>query len=244
MSSTYINKLGSTLDGEYTQKHKVFTPLRVYSEYSLLTSCIKYSNAIEYCKENNINTIAVADENNMFGILPWSLAMQDAGIKPIIGSSIVVAITDENKKSHIWVYCKTYDGYISLSNLMSKSYLEHEGKLPITKINELKHCVMLIDHEFSDQEIEYIAKNKDKSCDFGIAISRQKADADYENRLFSISNKLDLPIVAAPKFYCTKPEHMLALDAMWCIKNNTYLAEVDRAKAPVDGCFFFIRTSN
>jgi DNA polymerase-3 subunit alpha len=43
-----------------------------------------------------------------------------------------------------------------------------------------------------------------------------------------------LPIVAAPKFFAPNLEANLALDALWCIKNGTYLVEVDRVHAPID----------
>jgi len=219
-------------------------PLRVYSEYSLLTSCIRYADAIDYCKKNKIDVIGVADENNMFGIMPWSLALQDAGIKPIVGCALAVMDHQENKTkssvvdaAHVWVYCKSEVGYVSLSNLLSDSYLQYSGVLPLELVKELKDCFILVDHELEDSAIEFLATNIDSTCDLGIAISRQKNDSEHEHRLFAISNKLDIPIVAAPKFYYPKPENMLALDALWCIKDNTYLAEVDRKKPAIDGAF-------
>lgn len=209
-----------------------FTPLRVYSEYSLLKSCIRISDAVKFCKENGVKTIAVADENNMFGIMQWSLALKAADIKPIIGCCLKIK-SDVNEK-HVWAFCKNFDGYTSLSKLLTESYLEYDGSLPIEKIGQLNQCILLVDNELNDEEIAYIAKNHHASSELGIAISRQQADRQDETRLFNISNKLDLPIVAAPKFFAPNLENNLALDALWCIRNSTYLAEVDREHAPID----------
>lgn len=232
-----MNKIENTQQKQSVDYQNLsWAPLRIYSEYSLLTSCIKPSDIVEYCKKNNIHSAAVTDENNMFGSMQFSLALQKAGIKPILGCALHIKQNENDiNTSHIFAYCKNENGYVSLSNLLSSSYLEHNGALSIEHFNQLTDCILLIDHEITKENIAKLQKIISPSCELTISISRQKVDSDHENTLFTISNELNIPIVAAPKFHYPKAQYSLALDALWCIKNGTYLAEVDREHAPSDG---------
>lgn len=212
------------------------TPLRVYSEYSLLYSCIRSKSVPKICKKHGITSIAIADPNNMFGSLNWSLGMQENEIKPIIGCDLKLI-----NKAHAWVFCKNETGYIELSNLLSDSYIKHNGELEWQELIRLKNCIILIDHTFDEKSIGEFAKECEKhNIELGIAISRQVNDAQYEPNLFNISNKFDIPIVAAPKFYYEIEGQKLAVDALWCIRNNTYLAETDREHVINDGYLDYI----
>ena len=40
----------------------MFVPLKITTEYTLLSSVIKISNLVEFLKENNITSCAICDE--------------------------------------------------------------------------------------------------------------------------------------------------------------------------------------
>lgn len=200
----------------------MFVPLRVFSEYSLLESSITPEKMIAYCKQYNINTVAVADSNNMFGIMSWSLALQKAGIKAIVGCILNIS------KGRIWIYCKNDEGFRTLSNILTKSYMERSGTLLLEDLADfnLQNVMILCDYSLNKEEISFLAKK----CEIGIAISRQKTDLEFEIDLFKIANELELPLVAAPLAYYFKTDEFLAVDALWCIKHGSYLAADDRPR--------------
>ena len=202
----------------------MLTPLRVYSEYSLLESSLRAKVAADICNKNEIESIAICDNSNMFGAMQWSLEMQKSGIKPIIGSKLPL------NSGFIWIYCKNEEGYVELSNLITDFYAKYDRKIGLNHLFSLKNCIILCDHSLSDDEIEFLSKNFEAY----IAISRQKKDLEFEPRLFSLSSKLEMPLVAAPFFHYKNDEDSHALDCLLCIKNSTVLVEDDRERAIED----------
>ena len=75
-------------------------PLRVYSNYSLLQSSISAKDAVDFCLKSKINSIGIANENNMFGYLQWCNEIKKNKIKPVIGTSLKV------EQGFVWAYCK------------------------------------------------------------------------------------------------------------------------------------------
>ena len=62
--------------------------LRVQSSYSLAEGAIKIKKIVELAKKNNMPSIALTDNNNLFGALEFSIECINNGIQPIIGSSL------------------------------------------------------------------------------------------------------------------------------------------------------------
>ena len=67
---------------------KPFIHLRTLSSYSLSESALKIKKIINLAKQNKMPAIALTDNNNMFGVLEFSIECLNNGIQPIIGSSI------------------------------------------------------------------------------------------------------------------------------------------------------------
>ena len=81
--------------------------LKVTTDYSLLNSMIKVEDLINYCKDNNITTCGLCD-NNLFGVMNFYNKCLDNNIKPLIGLDINFL------NNHIYLYAKNYDGYKNL----------------------------------------------------------------------------------------------------------------------------------
>ena len=81
--------------------------LKVTTDYSLLNSMIKVEDLINYCKDNNITTCGLCD-NNLFGVMNFYNKCIDNNIKTLIGLDINFL------NNHIYLYAKNYDGYKNL----------------------------------------------------------------------------------------------------------------------------------
>ena len=88
-----------------------YIPLHVKTSYSLLTSLNDIKKMILFCKENNIDKIAITD-TNMYGVMEFYKECINNGIKPIIGLEVKI---DENI---ILLYAKNYSGYQNLTRLI------------------------------------------------------------------------------------------------------------------------------
>ena len=84
-----------------------FVHLSVHSEFSIVDGIVKIPKLLDEIEKNNIPAVALTDFNNLFGLVKFYNACLDRGIKPIIGTDILV------KSCH-------YDGFFNLlSDLIS-----------------------------------------------------------------------------------------------------------------------------
>ena len=81
--------------------------LRTQSSYSLAEGALKIKKIVQLAKENNMPSIALTDNNNLFGALESSLECVKEGIQPIIGSSInLIDIKEKHRCSQINLLAK------------------------------------------------------------------------------------------------------------------------------------------
>ncbi len=109
-----------------------FTHLHVHSHYSLLDGLPKIDNLIERIKELNMDACALTDHGVMYGAVEFYEKAKKAGIKPIIGVEIYIAIESmlqkrpgiDNKRYHMVLLAKNETGYRNLVKLVTKAHLE------------------------------------------------------------------------------------------------------------------------
>ena len=62
-----------------------YTPLRVKTSYSILSSLNNIPKLVSLAKEYGYKSLAITDENNMFGVMEFYQECKKNNIKPIIG---------------------------------------------------------------------------------------------------------------------------------------------------------------
>ena len=65
-----------------------FVHLRVHSAYSLSEGALRIKDIVSLCQRYQMPAVGIADTNNLFGALEFSLAAQEAGLQPVIGAKI------------------------------------------------------------------------------------------------------------------------------------------------------------
>ena len=109
-----------------------FIHLRSLSSYSLSESALKISKLIELAKLNNMPAIAITDNNNMFGVLEFSIECVNNGIQPIIGTSInLLDIKNKDIPSQLNFLVKNEKGYRNLLYLSSLSHTSDNNPIGI-----------------------------------------------------------------------------------------------------------------
>ena len=71
-----------------------FVHLHVHTEYSLLDGAIRIDRMLGKARALGMDSVAVTDHGNMFGVVHFYDQAVKAGIKPIIGCEIYVAPGD------------------------------------------------------------------------------------------------------------------------------------------------------
>lgn len=103
-----------------------FTHLAVRTEFSIVDSIVRIKNLIAKAKQDNQHSLGMADLSNLFAVVKFYKACLGAGIKPIIGSEIVVAESASYQDNYhsVVLYAMNNIGYQNLLNLVSKSYTD------------------------------------------------------------------------------------------------------------------------
>ncbi len=70
-----------------------FIHLRVHTEYSLLEGAVRLKKLPDLCRAAQMPAVAITDTNNMFAALEFSVAASGAGIQPIIGCQVDLALS-------------------------------------------------------------------------------------------------------------------------------------------------------
>src|SRR6185312_11701246 len=91
-----------------------FTHLHLHSQYSLLDGAIRLSDLFKTCKQYGMDSVALTDHGNMYGMVDFYKKAKDAGVKPIFGCETYVSATTMKDK----------EGYKNLQFLNSKAFLE------------------------------------------------------------------------------------------------------------------------
>ncbi|MBZ0088695.1 MAG: DNA polymerase III subunit alpha [Thermomonas sp.] len=115
-----------------------FVHLHLHTEFSLVDSTIRVPEKPDYARpekagdrpnllsravELQLPALAVTDRNNLFALVKFYKAAESVGIKPIAGADVMIA-DGGNAPSLLTLLCRDHDGYLSLSRLLSRAWLE------------------------------------------------------------------------------------------------------------------------
>ena len=112
-----------------------FVHLRVHTEYSLVDSVVRVKPLMSALAADHMPAVALTDQSNLFAMVKFTRAALGTGIKPIIGVDLWVRQEDEQGLPYRMVLlCKDRVGYLNLSLLITKSYLEGQhGGVPMVQ---------------------------------------------------------------------------------------------------------------
>ena len=161
-----------------------YIPLRVKTSYSLLKSMNDIHKLILYCKENDINTICICDEN-MYGVMEFYKECIKNNIKPVIGLELNI---DNNI---VLLYAKNYLGYQNLTRIV---YEKQEKDINVEVLNKYKDnliCVstMNLNNIFDDFYFGYTdieKRTNDKSVYINEILCLKDSDREYLKYLYLI----------------------------------------------------------
>ncbi len=102
-----------------------FVHLHVHSEYSVVDATLRVKSAISNAAGHEQPALALTDQMNMFALVKFYSAAIGAGIKPIIGSDLLIEAEDGNVFKVV-ALCQNDQGYLNLSHLISMAYLKNQ----------------------------------------------------------------------------------------------------------------------
>ena len=101
-----------------------YVHLHVHSEYSLIDGIIRVDELVDQSASLGYNSVALTDLTNLFGLIEFYRSARNKGIKPIVGSEIIVAKDKDSLSAPLVLLAMNKQGYINLTKLVSKAYVE------------------------------------------------------------------------------------------------------------------------
>ena len=121
-----------------------FIHLRVHSEYSLVDGIVRIEPLIEATRALSMPAVAITDQCNLFALVKFYRAAQQAGVKPIIGADLWLhnetgaahggasvaggTMPGATAASRFTLLCQDLTGYRNLTRLITRAYVEGQQR--------------------------------------------------------------------------------------------------------------------
>lgn len=183
-----------------------FVPLQVISSYSLLQSPITVEQLVTTAKKRGYSAIALTDFNVMYGLVNFYNAAHQAGIKPLLGLQLSIAVGDlDNNLLHLVLIAKNNRGYQSLMKLSTRRQtLAANHQLTVDQLTDLLTGLFvilppqeLLTH-LGNQAVEKTTAQIKAACDDNalyVGIN-SPADSVHQQAIKHQADQLQAPLVA------------------------------------------------
>lgn len=168
-----------------------FVPLQVLSSFSLLKSTTKIDQLIQTAKQRGYQSLALTDEDVLYGVVDFYNAAKNAGVHPIIGLTLHVQTIGQDE--HAWpvvLLAKDQDGYQNLMTLSTlHQTMDDQSILTFDQISSfLGHLFVILppDGEF------YSLVQAGESSIAGEFLNQWQQNTDQESLLIGISDQSDV----------------------------------------------------
>ncbi len=240
---------------------KGFTHLHLHTQYSLLDGAISAGRLFARCKELGMDSVAITDHGNLFGMVDFYAKAQSEGIKPILGIEAYIAPGSRHEKSggggvkdnayHLILLAENDAGYKNLLKLSSIGYTEgfyyrpridkeilaahSEGLICLSACiaGEVPVALRRGDAEAAEKAVnEYLdIFGKDRYF-LEVQDHGDQDHAEVRLRIIELARKMDVGLVATNDVHFLNKEDYEAHDALCCINTGKKVSDTERMKYP------------
>ncbi|MDU2375079.1 DNA polymerase III subunit alpha [Anaerococcus vaginalis] len=244
-----------------------FTHLHLHTEYSLLDGFTKIDKLMEKLKEFGMDSCAITDHGNMYGVIEFYKKCQSNNIKPIIGCEVYICEnnykikTPQNKRYyHLILLAKNNNGYRNLLKIVSKAYTQgyyYKPRIDFEVLKEYKEDLIglsaclngEINQRILENDIKKAYSTSEKYLDlFGkenfyleVQYHGLKEQKKVNEVLLQIHKDLDIELVCTNDVHYVEKNDAFYQDVLSCIQTGSLLEDENRMKMPVDE--FYLKDS-
>lgn len=127
-----------------------FTHLHVHTEYSLLDGFSRIDDILDKAQSYGMDSLAITDHGQMYGVIEFYKKAKERGIKPIIGCEVYISDKDHlikdptNKRYyHLILLAKNNNGYKNLLKIVSEAYVNGYYYKPRVDLDFIKNIVRI-----------------------------------------------------------------------------------------------------
>ncbi len=235
----------------------MFVHLHLHTEYSLVDSVVRIQSEggapglMDAVVKAGMPAVALTDHCNLFAMVKFYKAAQAAGVKPIIGVELKIREYGERAEpSTLVLLCQSEAGYLNLSRLVSRSYLEgqHKGVATVERSwltrENLAGLIALSGAREGDVGRALLNGREDearKALDFWLDLfgdryylelqrTGRDGEARYVEAAVQLAAECGAPVVATNDVRFIRAEDFEAHEARVCIQVGALLDDPKRAR--------------
>ena len=248
----------------------MFVHLHTHTEYSLLDGSNKIKKYVARVKELGMNAAAITDHGNMFGVINFYRAANEAGIKPILGCEVYVAPNSrfdkeltggEDRYYHLILLAENNTGYANLMKIVSAGYVEgfyYRPRVDMEILSKYHEGIICCSACLAGEVQRYISKGLyDEAKKQAIKYRDCFGEGNYflelqdhgipeqktvNQALLRMSKELNIPLVATNDIHYTKAEDAEAHDLLLCIQTGKKVDDEDRMR--YEGGQFYVKSED
>ena len=224
-----------------------FVHLQCQSEYSVKNSLIRVPKLIKGVQQAGMDSVALTEDMSLFSAIKFYQKAIDCGVKPIIGAKVVVAFG--SGQYDVIMLCQNNEGYLNLSELISKAYLSEHGieGVSVTEEQLVEHQsgLIMVATSLSSDIAQLLLANESKLAEkkalnwksifsdrYYMSVKRTDRSSDEQllHLTIELGLRLDIPIVATNDVQFLDKNEYEAHEARICIAEGGLLDDARRLK--------------
>lgn len=237
---------------------KKFTHLHLHTEYSLLDGFTRIDELLDRCKDLGMDSVAITDHGQMYGVIEFYKQAQKRGIKPIIGCEVYVSERDHKIKDptnrsyyHLILLAENNTGYKNLVKIVSEAYVNGFYYKPRVSFDFLKDYTegLIALSACLNGEVNQRILEDDMEAAAETALRYQEAfgkdsyfleiqdhGMDEQKKVNQgvayLNRKLGIDMVATNDVHYINQEDAYYQDVLLCIQTGSLIKDEDRMRMP------------
>ncbi len=223
-----------------------FVHLGIHSEYSITDSIVRIKPLVKAAVADNQLALALTDLSNLYATVKFYRACLNAGIKPIIGSEVIM----DNEESRLVLLAMDNEGYQNITRIVSLGFTKgradpaNHGTPIVSRSDILEHAagVIVLLTEKSDvgqalvgsmpeRADELITEWQAKFADrlyFAIKRTNRSGEDTFIQAAIHAGAKHHIPLIAHNDVRFLQQDDFDAHEARVCIAGSYVLADQNR----------------
>jgi DNA polymerase-3 subunit alpha len=229
-----------------------FVHLRVHSEYSVVDGLIRIDELATRVASTGMSAVALTDRVNLFGLVKFYEACQEAGVKPLFGADLRLTSTaggDERGAAEARVLALAMDdaGYRNLIALVSDAHLAsgHRGLLDAESVAKRGAGLIILSGGRDGDVARALARGDDADAlalarwwaarfpdRYYLEVSRtgRPGEDAWVQQAVRLAQELDLPVVATNDVCFLERDDFEAHETRVCIQEGRALNDPRRVR--------------
>jgi DNA polymerase-3 subunit alpha len=233
----------------------------MHTEYSLLDGAIKIDKLVKKVKELGMDSVAITDHGNMFGVIELYKKCKKEGIKPILGCEVYVAPRSrldkqgkaDTEPNHLVLLAMNNIGYQNLIKLCSIGYTEgfyYKPRIDMEVLEKYSEGIICLSACLAGSVARQIVANniegaKNTAKEFLRIFGKDRYYLEIQDnkireqilvnqQIIQISKELEIGLVATNDCHYLEKKDYDFHEVLLCIQTRKTINDEDRMKFPTN----------